>query len=72
VGEANWDLAEKDCASIALKPPTNSRVDRHWVEISYHTRTKTHKKNQEEKPSLEPRKLGAREESCVNEFPGGS
>jgi hypothetical protein len=50
----------------------NRRADRHWVEIACHTRTKTHKKNQEEKPSLETRKSGVRAESSVNEFPDGS
>jgi hypothetical protein len=41
------------------------------VEIACRTQTKTHKKNQEEKPSFEPQKSGARAESSANEFPGG-
>jgi hypothetical protein len=48
------------------------RADQHWVEIAYRTRTKTHKKNQEEKLSLELRKSGAQTESSANEFPSGS
>jgi hypothetical protein len=42
------------------------------VQIACRTRTDTHKKNQEEKPSLEPQKSGVRAKSSANEFPGGN
>jgi hypothetical protein len=42
------------------------------VEITFRTRIKTHKKNQEEKLSLETEKSSVWAESSANEFPGGS
>jgi hypothetical protein len=42
------------------------------VETACRTRAKTHKKKQEEKSSLEPRKLDAQAESSANEFPGSN
>jgi hypothetical protein len=55
-----------------MKSRTQGRPGNQPLEIAYRTRTKTHKKNQEEKLSLEPQRLGARAESSANEFPGGS